>query len=92
MTGSDESWRPACGACGSTSLKRTPSGYRCSACGAPWDGSEAPEASRAVYVCPGCHAVDGEPCAPGCIDAAIEAAREERERYLDDYDDDAFSV
>jgi hypothetical protein len=32
---------------------------------------------RAPYVCPGCYAVGGEPCAPGCIDAAREAAREE---------------
>lgn len=44
------------------------------------------------YVCPGCHAVGDERCAPGCIDAEIEAAREERERHLDEYDDDDFSV
>lgn len=31
------------------------------------------------YVCPGCHAVGGEPCAPGCIDAEIA----ERDRYED---------
>jgi hypothetical protein len=43
------------------------------------------------YVCPGCYAVGGEPCAPGCIDAEIE--REHREAiergdYDDRYDDD----
>jgi hypothetical protein len=32
------------------------------------------------YVCPGCHAIGGEPCAPGCIDAELERQRE------DDYD------
>lgn len=32
------------------------------------------------YVCPGCHAVAPERCAPGCIDAEIEEdARHERE-------------
>ena len=29
------------------------------------------------YVCPGCYAVGGERCAPGCIDAEIERQREE---------------
>lgn len=32
-------------------------------------GGEAP------YVCPGCHAVGGERCAPGCIDDEIESER-----------------
>lgn len=27
----------------------------------------------APYVCPGCYAFAGERCAPGCIDAEIEA-------------------
>lgn len=37
------------------------------------------------YVCPGCHAVGGERCAPGCIDAEIE--REHREAIESgDYD------
>jgi hypothetical protein len=31
------------------------------------------------FVCPGCYAVGGERCAPGCIDAEIEAEGE-RER------------
>jgi hypothetical protein len=39
------------------------------------------------YVCPGCHAVGGERCAPGCIDAAIE---EERRWALEQGDDDDF--
>lgn len=29
--------------------------------------------AEAPYVCPGCHAVGPERCAPGCIDAEIEA-------------------
>jgi hypothetical protein len=33
--------------------------------------------AHAPYVCPGCYAVGGEPCAPGCIDASIEEARYE---------------
>jgi hypothetical protein len=37
----------------------------------------------APYVCPGCYAVGGEPCAPGCIDDEI---RQERERASDDED------
>lgn len=32
----------------------------------PEDGDSSP------YVCPGCYAVGGEPCAPGCIDAELE--------------------
>src|SRR5262245_29864148 len=91
----DEGWRPACGGCGSTSLTPAPDGWRFTACGAEWDGSEAPEASlddERPYVCPGCHAVGGERCAPDCIDAAIEAAREDDERHLDEYDHDDFSV
>ena len=34
------------------------------------------EIDSAPYVCPGCHAVGGERCAPDCIDAAIEAELE----------------
>lgn len=34
---------------------------------------------NAPYVCPGCHAVGEEPCAPGCIDD--EMLREEEEYY-----------
>ena len=36
----------------------------------------------APYVCPGCYAVGGEPCLPGCIDD--EMAREHLERFDDD--------
>lgn len=49
------------------------------------------------YVCPGCYAVGGEPCAPYCIDAAIE--RDMEEEYLrgewgsiDDEDEDEPSL
>jgi hypothetical protein len=65
MTGSsdtDDPWRPACGACGSTSLRprvATKSGvepavhfYECTACGRAWDGSEAPEPTHAVELLP----------------------------------------
>lgn len=38
----------------------------------------------APHVCPGCHAVGEEPCAPGCIDAEIAADRSE----LDAFDDE----
>jgi hypothetical protein len=39
----------------------------------------------APFVCPGCHAVGGERCLPGCIDAEIE--REHREAIESgDYD------
>lgn len=41
----------------------------------------------APYVCPGCHAVGEEPCHPGCIDAAMADADEER-RELYGYDDE----
>ena len=43
------------------------------------------------YVCPGCFAVGGEPCAPGCVDAAIERDHEEaleRGDYYFDEDED----
>jgi Fe-S-cluster-containing hydrogenase component 2 len=40
--------------------------------------------STAPYVCPGCYAVGGERCAPGCIDAAMARDRE----YLPNEDDD----
>jgi hypothetical protein len=48
---------------------------------------------EAPYVCPGCHAVGDERCAPGCIDAEIE--RDHREAiesgdydHFDDEDED----
>ena len=31
-----------------------------------------PEHGDAPHVCPGCHAVGEERCAPGCIDAELE--------------------
>lgn len=46
----------------------------------PTDGED-----EAPYVCPGCHAV-AEPCAPGCIDASMEAERREAIES-GDYDD-----
>jgi hypothetical protein len=36
------------------------------------------EQDQTPYVCPGCYAVGGEPCYPGCVDAEIERDREER--------------
>ena len=39
------------------------------------------------YVCPGCHAVGGERCAPDCIDARMAREREE-DAALDDFEDD----
>lgn len=51
-----------------------------------------PEDEEMPYVCSGCHAVGGEPCLPGCIDAELEAEREDDSRrgYGDygDYGDD----
>lgn len=45
------------------------------------------EQAEGPYVCPGCHAVAPERCAPGCIDAEIEEAhREAIERG--DHDED----
>lgn len=43
----------------------------------------------APFVCPGCHAVGGERCAPDCIDAQIQREREaseweDREEYEPD--------
>lgn len=48
-------------------------------------GGDARAEDEEPYVCPGCYAVDA-PCAPGCIDAAIEA---DRERNADRFDEDA---
>jgi predicted RNA-binding Zn-ribbon protein involved in translation (DUF1610 family) len=44
----------------------------------------------APYVCPGCHAVGGERCAPGCIDAEIEEKHREaiESGDYDRFDDD----
>jgi len=36
------------------------------------------------WVCPGCYAVNSEPCAPYCIDLRIQRAREEDARYGDE--------
>lgn len=52
----------------------------CDACsGAVEPGHVCDFGEDGPYVCPGCHAVGGERCAPDCIDAEIEA--EQRERY-----------
>lgn len=37
----------------------------------PWSNARRGISNR-PYVCPGCHAVAPERCAPGCIDAEIE--------------------
>jgi hypothetical protein len=53
-----------------------------------WWGGGIEEQTRhecAPYVCPGCHAVGGERCAPGCID---DEMRNEREREYEELDDD----
>lgn len=44
----------------------------------------------APYVCPGCHAIGPERCAPGCIDAEIleESRRQEWSEDHDDREDD----
>lgn len=44
----------------------------------------------APYVCPGCHAVGGERCAPGCIDDEIAREHEDAIAYgiHDDPEDD----
>jgi hypothetical protein len=45
--------------------------------------------SEGPYVCPGCYAVGPERCAPGCIDAEIEAEREhDQDNPSDRRDDD----
>ena len=49
----------------------------CPTCGDP---DEMPP-----YVCPGCHAVAGEPCALWCPDRAIEEDRERRREETELY-------
>lgn len=57
--------------------------HACPACGgAVTDGPTCTtEGCYGPHVCPGCFAIE-EPCAPGCIEAAIEA------RMCGDLDDD----
>jgi hypothetical protein len=50
---------------------RRGSGYSTWVCYSPSWFDDAP------YVCPGCHAVGGERCLPGCIDAELEEERRE---------------
>lgn len=50
---------------------RRGSGYSTWVCCSPSWFDDAP------YVCPGCHAVGGERCLPGCIDAEIEEEHRE---------------
>jgi len=49
----------------------------CKECGCDANSYHDPGCSQAPHVCPGCHAVGEEPCAPDCIDAEID--RELRE-------------
>lgn len=49
----------------------------CTECGCDANSYHDPGCSQAPHVCPGCHAVGDEPCAPGCIDAELEAERRE---------------
>lgn len=51
-----------------------------------WD-HRAEDEEAAPYVCPGCHAI-AEPCAPGCVDDAIDLKREQEQLYGNgrDYD------
>lgn len=57
-----------------------------------------PELDEAPYVCPGCHAVGGERCAPGCVDDEIRRERDEAlergdyDRVSDDEDDEPREV
>jgi hypothetical protein len=49
----------------------------CAECGAEANSYHHPGCTEAPHVCPGCYAVSGERCAPGCIDAEMEREREE---------------
>ncbi|MFA7295657.1 MAG: hypothetical protein WC211_00555 [Dehalococcoidia bacterium] len=62
----------------------------CDAC----KGDDESAQESAPYVCPGCHAVGGERCAPDCIDAAIAegAERSEHDDYEPDEDDERASA
>ena len=64
-------------------------GFTVGACGECSCGPNSyhyPGCSRAPYVCPGCHAVGGEPCAADCIDAEMELEREEERDFGPFYD------
>lgn len=50
----------------------------CPECECDANSYHHPGCSGAPYVCPGCFAFNGEPCAGYCPDAAIEREREER--------------
>lgn len=69
----------AAGPCGDCALPH--GAAACHSCGPTLEAT----IEGAPYVCPGCHAVGAEKCAPGCIDAEIE---EERRHALEtgDYD------
>lgn len=49
----------------------------CEECRCGANSYHYPGCSLAPYVCPGCYAIGGERCAPGCIDAEIERERQE---------------
>lgn len=53
----------------------------CDECHCGPNSHHYPGCSHAPYVCPGCHAVGGERCAPDCIDAQIEREREEERDF-----------
>lgn len=65
----------------STQRTETPMPERCTC---P-DGAPEPVCIYCVgpYVCPGCHAVGGERCAPGCIDDEIRREHEDAITYGD---------
>lgn len=56
----------------------------CPECSAPID-ADGHCWCNPPFVCPGCYAVGGEPCAGYCPDAAIERDREERDRLEDEW-------
>ena len=46
------------------------------------------ERDTGPYVCPGCYAIGGEPCAAYCPDAAIERERQREREELPTLEDD----
>lgn len=59
------------------------------------DAQELEDDMMLAAVCPGCLAFGPEPCAPGCIDAAIRRKAEDEQLYghggTDDDDDEGGS-
>lgn len=50
----------------------------CIECGRDAEDELCTECAERPHVCPGCYAVGEQECAPGCIDAEIEAEHRER--------------